>query len=248
MRKQLLDGFRSSSRSSSALGGRPKPGLTSADLYKLQSVGSVQLSPDGTHVAYSITHNERPGRPVQRHVDPRPRDRQSRQAEWRRRSALVARRPVGRLPGAPRRRRRPDRRRSERRRRTAGRADRAAPIIRCPRPATPSRGRPTAARSRSCRRRPGPKPTTPTAIRWSSRAISTSRPPAKGSTRFNDNKRLHVFVVDVGTRQVSPAHRPATFYEHSIDWSPTGDEIAVRLEPRSRPRQDLQLRHLRRRA
>src|SRR6185503_4589638 len=40
-----------------------KPALTSADLYKLQSVSDVQLSPDGTHVAYSITHNERPGRP-----------------------------------------------------------------------------------------------------------------------------------------------------------------------------------------
>src|SRR5262245_14582361 len=40
-----------------------KTPLTSADLYKLQSVGDVQLSPDGTHVAYSITHNDRPGRP-----------------------------------------------------------------------------------------------------------------------------------------------------------------------------------------
>lgn len=40
-----------------------RPGPAPADLYKLQSVGNVQLSPDGTHVAYSITHNERPGRP-----------------------------------------------------------------------------------------------------------------------------------------------------------------------------------------
>ena len=29
----------------------------------------------------------------------------------------------------------------------------------------------------------------------------------EGSTRFNDNRRLHMFVVDVGTRQVTPAHR-----------------------------------------
>ena len=49
--------------------------LAPADLYKLQSVGDVQLSPDGTHVAYSVTHNERPGPPVQRHVDSRARQR-----------------------------------------------------------------------------------------------------------------------------------------------------------------------------
>ena len=42
---------------------KPKSPLTSADLYKLQFVGDVQLSPDGTHVAYAVTHNDRPGRP-----------------------------------------------------------------------------------------------------------------------------------------------------------------------------------------
>ena len=44
-------------------GWKASRGMTSADLHKLQSVGGVQLSPDGNKVAYSITHNERPGRP-----------------------------------------------------------------------------------------------------------------------------------------------------------------------------------------
>jgi dipeptidyl aminopeptidase/acylaminoacyl peptidase len=46
----------------------------------------------------------------------------------------------------------------------------------------------------------------------------------EGLTRFNDNRRLHIFVVDVATknvRQVSDGNN----YEHSIDWSPRGDEI-----------------------
>ncbi len=46
----------------------------------------------------------------------------------------------------------------------------------------------------------------------------------EGLTRFNDNKRLHLFVVDVATRQVRQLTTGA-FYEHSIDWSPKGDEI-----------------------
>jgi dipeptidyl aminopeptidase/acylaminoacyl peptidase len=46
----------------------------------------------------------------------------------------------------------------------------------------------------------------------------------EGLTRFNDNRRLHIFVVDVatkGVRQVSDGNN----YEHSVDWSPRGDEI-----------------------
>ncbi len=46
----------------------------------------------------------------------------------------------------------------------------------------------------------------------------------EGLTRFNDNRRLHIFVVDVGTQQVTQLTDGAD-YEHSIDWSPTGDEI-----------------------
>src|SRR5882724_5061147 len=46
----------------------------------------------------------------------------------------------------------------------------------------------------------------------------------EGLSRFNDNRRLHIFVVDVATknvRQVSDGNN----YEHSVDWAPHGDEI-----------------------
>jgi dipeptidyl aminopeptidase/acylaminoacyl peptidase len=47
----------------------------------------------------------------------------------------------------------------------------------------------------------------------------------EGNSHFNDNKRLHIFVADVAsgvTRQLTSG----THYEHSIDWSPDGKEIA----------------------
>src|SRR5690242_21756622 len=38
-------------------------GLQSSDLYKLRSVGDVQFSPDGSHIAYTIENNGLTGRP-----------------------------------------------------------------------------------------------------------------------------------------------------------------------------------------
>jgi len=46
----------------------------------------------------------------------------------------------------------------------------------------------------------------------------------EGMTRFNDNQRLHIFVVDLTTKQVRQLTQGDTD-EHSIDWSPDGKEI-----------------------
>jgi dipeptidyl aminopeptidase/acylaminoacyl peptidase len=46
----------------------------------------------------------------------------------------------------------------------------------------------------------------------------------EGMTHFNDNQRLHIFVVDVATKQVKQL-TPGETDEHSIDWSPDGKEI-----------------------
>ncbi len=46
----------------------------------------------------------------------------------------------------------------------------------------------------------------------------------EGLTRFNDNKRLNIFVVGIEGRTVRQL-TDATYYEHSIDWSPNGEEI-----------------------
>ena len=50
----------------SAVAAQPRSGLQSQDLYKLQSVGDVHASPDGRHVVYSVQSSDRPGRPYSR--------------------------------------------------------------------------------------------------------------------------------------------------------------------------------------
>ncbi|MFN8573934.1 MAG: S9 family peptidase [Gemmatimonadaceae bacterium] len=46
----------------------------------------------------------------------------------------------------------------------------------------------------------------------------------EGLTRFNDNRRLHVFVANVATGAVRQL-TTGDYYEHSLDWSPRGDEV-----------------------
>jgi dipeptidyl aminopeptidase/acylaminoacyl peptidase len=47
---------------------------------------------------------------------------------------------------------------------------------------------------------------------------------AEGETRFNDNRRRHIFMVDIATGKVEQK-TSGNFEEHSIDWSPDGNEI-----------------------
>jgi dipeptidyl aminopeptidase/acylaminoacyl peptidase len=47
-----------------------------------------------------------------------------------------------------------------------------------------------------------------------------------GTTRFDDNRRLHLFIADVAGRQVRQLTK-GDYYEHSIDWSPRGEILFV---------------------
>ncbi|HXY08330.1 MAG TPA: S9 family peptidase [Terriglobales bacterium] len=46
----------------------------------------------------------------------------------------------------------------------------------------------------------------------------------EGMTRFNDNQRLHIFVSDIASKQVRQLTQ-GNFDEHSIDWSPDGKQL-----------------------
>lgn len=51
------------------------------------------------------------------------------------------------------------------------------------------------------------------------------RPTAgEGTHPWNDNRRLHILIVDVASKQVRQL-TSGDYYEHSIDWSPDGSEI-----------------------
>jgi len=56
------------------------------------------------------------------------------------------------------------------------------------------------------------------------------RPDAgEGYTHFNDNQRLHIFVIDVASGQVRQLTK-GTGYEHSVAWSPNSDEVLYAAE------------------
>src|SRR5260370_16935701 len=54
-------------------------------------------------------------------------------------------------------------------------------------------------------------------------------------TGFNDNQRLHIFVVDTASKQIRQLTKGNTD-EHSIDWSPDGKEVLYVTNPE--PNQD----------
>jgi len=58
----------------------------------------------------------------------------------------------------------------------------------------------------------------------------------EGFTHFNDNRRLHIFIVDVATKHVRQL-TDGVYYEHSIDWSPDGSEILFISDRSSNPDQ-----------
>lgn len=47
---------------------------------------------------------------------------------------------------------------------------------------------------------------------------------SEGNTRFNDNRRLHIFLADVASGSVRQL-TSGDHYEHSLDWFPNGQEL-----------------------
>ena len=201
-------------------------GFQLSDLYRVKSVGDVQLSPDAARVAYGVISNDRPGRPYsQIWVAEVGTGRSTRLGE------------EGGTESGPRWS--PDGRRlayfgqgSE----GAGllvreigsrRTTFVGPVIGTNHP-LPSSGEriawaPDGKRLAFVSSTPGPEADAngdPMVItRYLYKPTAT-----EGETRFNDNRRTHIFIADLSTgdaRQLTSGN----FYEHSIDWSPAGNEI-----------------------
>ena len=203
-------------------------GFQAADGLKLRSVGGVKLSPDGARIAYTITRSDGPRRPFGQlfvmtiasgqTVAFSTGDDSSGEPEWSADGKLIAY--SGKL------------------------GDKSGLIIASPDGTGKKYMGPLEGTN-------APLPTTGRRVAWSpdskqiayvsalpgpETAEATGDPivitrylykpdAGEGNSHFNDNKRLHIFVADVASGQ-SKQLTTGTHYEHSIDWSPDGKEIA----------------------
>jgi len=199
--------------------------LQSSDLLKLRAVTAVALSPDATRVAYVVENNDGPGRPygqlwIMTLADGKTvrlggEKEASGNPEWAPDGQSIAYRGrVGDKSGL-----------------VVARADGSGARFLAEMMGTnaplPGEGKsvawsPDSKRIAFVSATPGPE----TAAATGDPVVITRylyKPDAsEGLTRFNDNRRLHLFVVDVTSARVEQI-TDGRHYEHSIDWSPKGE-------------------------
>ena len=202
--------------------------FTSGDVLNLRAAGGVSISPDGARLAYTVTRNDGPGRPYSqlwimtlaggRSISLSKEKESSDGAEWSPdgqwiaysgkladKSGLIVAHPDG----------------------SGTKFLSALEGTNAPLPTTGKRfaWAPDSKRLAFVNAVPGPE----TAEASGDPLVITRylyKPDAgEGNSHFNDNRRLHIFVADIASGQIRQLTDGA-HYEHSIDWSPDGREIA----------------------
>jgi dipeptidyl aminopeptidase/acylaminoacyl peptidase len=213
-------------------------GLGTEDLVKLRSVGAVALSPDGHHLAYTVTMFDEPGRPyAQLWIMDLATQKSIRVGGEKDRGSGPVWSPDGKVLAF------------------VGKQGDKHGLMIAKADGSDVTGLVSLEGSNS------PLPGMGNQISWSpdgkqiayisstpdDRAAEVSGDPmvitrylykpdaGEGMTRFNDNRRLHIFVVEVGSKETRQLTKGNTD-EHSIDWSPDGKELLYLTNPE--PNQD----------
>jgi dipeptidyl aminopeptidase/acylaminoacyl peptidase len=200
--------------------------LTSNQLSRLRSVGAVALSPDGRYVAYTITMRDHPGRPYSQlwvmdlktqktlHLggdNPAGGPLWSGDSQW-----IAFHGSDGQKHGL-----------------LIAHPDGSNPTFLAPQSGTNS---PLPGTGKDFTWSPDAKQIAFVSSTPGEQAAEASGDPRvitrylykpdlrEGLTRFNDNQRLHLFIVDIASKQVRQLTR-GNYDEHSIDWSPDGKQL-----------------------
>ena len=212
-------------------------GLQSGDLYHLRGVNEVRFSPDARQLAYSVTMYDRPGRPYsQIWIMDVATQKSTRVGGEKDASSLPRWSPDGKMlafQGSE----------GDKHGLLVARADGSAVVFLA---TTAGSNSPLPGQGETFTWSPDSKTIAYVSAVPGPETVSASGDPmvitrylykpvaSEGLSHFNDNKRLHLFAVDVATKQVRQLTQ-GNFDEHSVDWSPDGKQIlfASNHEPNS---------------
>ena len=212
-------------------------GLKSQDLYRLRSVADVQFSPDEKHIAYTVSMNDKPGRPYTQVWIMDVATRKSVRVGGEKEATSHPRwSPNGRMIAFTGEQ-------GEKHGLMYVNADGTGATFLAEMSGTnsplPGQGEeftwaPDSKTIAFVSGSPGPETQAANGDPMVITRYLYKPTAGEGMTHFNDNKRLHLYSVEIATKQVKQL-TSGTYDEHSVDWSPDGGEIlfASNREPNS---------------